>query len=269
MHSRHATAYVFQRVDGRWHVVVPIAGKLASQTLEAPHSTRAAAQAWLDGDEGRACVARIGGVSKPIGVSSGLLNRTRSRVLVAPDETAIGKRPATVLQALDRNAALWPDKVAVRFVGARGEEEASVTYAELRLRVEAAAADMVACGLQGSRVVFARHTSIPSLVELLGAMRAGATAVPVDPRLLLRNSSILEGLLRICAPAVLAVDGREAATVRAVVRRGHAARGSASQLGLSDAGGAAGRPRPAAVHLGIDFGSEGRHDHARQPHGER
>ncbi len=221
---RDGTAYVFERAHGRWHVVVPIAGKFSPQILEAAHATRVVAQQWLDSDEGRACVARIRDAFKLKRAPSARLPRSHAHqrsltssgtAAVCATKTLSADAPATLLQALDKNAVVFADKVAVRIVGAGGEEEASVTFAGLRALVEEKAEDMLARGLRGERVVFARQTSIAALVELLGAMRAGVTAVPVDPRSLLRTTSPLEAVLRICAPAVLATDARETAAVKA------------------------------------------------------
>lgn len=92
----------------------------------------------------------------------------RARGLQAP-------APATVLDRLDRTAGEHPGSPAL--TDAHGE----LTAAELLTRVRSIAAGLASIGVRhGDRVVIALPRTADAVTVVLGALRAGAVAVPVD-----------------------------------------------------------------------------------------
>jgi malonyl-CoA/methylmalonyl-CoA synthetase len=82
-----------------------------------------------------------------------------------------------------------------------------VTYGELRARVDEVAASLLGGGssLGGAAVAFLAPPSIDYVALLLGAMRAGGTAVPLSP---LHTAPELEHILAVARPAhVLGTEG--------------------------------------------------------------
>jgi amino acid adenylation domain-containing protein/FkbM family methyltransferase len=105
--------------------------------------------------------------------------------LAAAEDTALvlagaQGRPAApaapVLAAIAAAAARHPGAIAVV------EGERQVTYGELVARAGAVAARLIDAGIApGARVVLVAERSTAAIAALLGAWRAGVTAVPVDP----------------------------------------------------------------------------------------
>lgn len=86
-------------------------------------------------------------------------------------------QPAFLLdQLLSRAAARAPDAPALRM----GRQ--ALTYGELEARVDRLGAGLSAIGVSpGDRVAVYQPKSIEAVVAMLGALRAGAAYVPVDP----------------------------------------------------------------------------------------
>ncbi len=87
--------------------------------------------------------------------------------------------PALITDLLDRSARLYPDRVAVRIVGGP-----SLTYAELRERVERVAGALARTGVaRGDRVAVMAPAGLAFFDAYLGAAWLGAAAVPFSSRL--------------------------------------------------------------------------------------
>ncbi|MGO1768839.1 MAG: amino acid adenylation domain-containing protein, partial [Microbacterium sp.] len=81
----------------------------------------------------------------------------------------------TVLDALEASAGSQPDHPALV------DDAGSLTFAELRIRIEAMARALLLSDVQrGDRVAIALPRSADAIVAVLAAQRSGATAVPVD-----------------------------------------------------------------------------------------
>jgi amino acid adenylation domain-containing protein len=79
-------------------------------------------------------------------------------------------------QAIDRSAALFPQREAVRFAGQ------SLTYAALVRRANGLAHVLVAQGVRrGDRVGIFMNKSLDTAVAVYGIMKAGGVYVPLDP----------------------------------------------------------------------------------------
>ncbi len=103
-----------------------------------------------------------------------------------------------LIDLLTRAASASPDAVAVVYRGMRS------TYGELLQTVEHAAATLVGRGVRpGDRVPVVAGNHPGFVVGLFGALRAGATAIPVDPQFRLRE---LERTLADTAPRALVAD---------------------------------------------------------------
>ena len=103
--------------------------------------------------------------------------------------------PDGTLDALARRAAgRDPDGVALDFLGAR------TTFAELDDSIDRFARGLAAMGLRGGQRVSLHLPTCPAfVVALLGTMRAGGIAVPMNP---LYTEAELAGLMRQTTPAL-------------------------------------------------------------------
>ncbi len=87
------------------------------------------------------------------------------------------KHPATVWEMFETAARRFPDRPAV----VAGDRR--ITYAELHGQANRMAAGLVARGLKpGARVALLLDNEAEFVVSLLGCLRAGQIAVPMNPR---------------------------------------------------------------------------------------
>lgn len=121
-----------------------------------------------------------------------------------------GRSPSHVGELVARAAARVPDQPAIVDVSSGN----TLTWAELDAAVSAEAARLLAAGVaQGDRVVVRLANGAPFCVALLGAMRAGAVAVPHGPIAVPRELGMV---FADCRPAiVVAAEGDDAATTAA------------------------------------------------------
>jgi long-chain acyl-CoA synthetase len=86
-----------------------------------------------------------------------------------------------LLELLDSACERWKDRVALRMEGAAKER---LTYAELRALSSRVAGFLTAAGVvKGDRVILSGENRPEWAVSFFGILRAGAAAVPVDPKL--------------------------------------------------------------------------------------
>jgi len=131
---------------------------------------------------------------------------------------------------------------------ALAEGNARWTYAELHLRSEAIAADVSSklCGLSAPVAVLARHGP-ETIAALLGVLKAGATAVPLDPEM---TPSALSDYLA-ASGATCVVEGDR---VSALGVQGGLPTGNAPAL-IYFSSGSTGRPKPIRQsHTSVAFG---------------
>jgi len=124
--------------------------------------------------------ARIGSYS--------LVTDAARSVLPDPLEDLDASWPGSVADALARHARATPDRPAVLW------EDGELSYAELDRQVDQAATALRAAGIGRGDVVTIRGQRSPQLVpEIVGALRAGAAFVILDPAYPeQRNAEILE-----------------------------------------------------------------------------
>ena len=94
-----------------------------------------------------------------------------------PDPTVPLQAPEieSVLSSVARQVSMWPDAVAVSY------DDQATSYRELWNRTGQAAAALIEAGVQpGTTVGIITSRNLGQVVALLGALRAGAVAVPLD-----------------------------------------------------------------------------------------
>lgn len=91
-------------------------------------------------------------------------------------------RPRTAFEVLQRGAAEWPDRIALRYLPspARFEEHRDYTYTTLHARVCAAAALFVEHGARREDVVAVALPNLPETHFAIWGAQAVATAMPVN-----------------------------------------------------------------------------------------
>ena len=136
--------------------------------------------------------------------------------------------PSTLAHALQRRAALTPDRVALRFLADTPEQGVVLSYRALDLRARTIAGALQAEAAQGDRAVLLFPSGPDYVAAFFGCLYAGVIAVPAyppesarrhhqerllsilkdaEPRLLLTSSDLREPLQAIeSAPPVLCVD---------------------------------------------------------------
>ncbi len=106
----------------------------------------------------------------------------------------------TLVQALRRWAAVYPDRVAYRFLEDGEEEGAALTYAELDRRARALAAFLRREGGAGERALLLFPPGLDFVVSFLGCLYAGTVAVPAYPPRANRPDSRLQAIARDARP---------------------------------------------------------------------
>ncbi|BDG01919.1 AMP-binding protein [Anaeromyxobacter oryzae] len=150
-----------------------------------------------------------------------------------------------LLELLDSACVRWKDRVALRMAGSAKER---ITYGELRALSDRVAAFLAAAGVaRGDRVLLASENRPEWAVAYFGILRAGAAAVPVDPKL---SEAELLNLWRTAGARIglLSDDAAEAAPGLAA-RAAEAVPGARAVL-LGEA--LAGGPAPPATRVSPD-----------------
>ena len=136
--------------------------------------------------------------------------------------------PSTLAHALQRRAALTPDRVALRFLADTPEQSAVLSYRDLDLRARTIAAALQVDAALGDRVVLLFPSGPDYVAAFFGCLYAGVIDVPAyppesarrhhqerllsiiadaEPRLLLTSSPLRDPLQAIeSAPPVMCVD---------------------------------------------------------------
>ncbi|WP_095143824.1 non-ribosomal peptide synthetase [Pseudomonas sp. Irchel s3b6] len=89
--------------------------------------------------------------------------------------------PSTLVQALQRRAALTPDRMALRFLGETPEQGVVLSYRELDLRARTLAAALQAQTQPGDRAVLLFPSGPDYVAAFFGCLYAGVIAVPAYP----------------------------------------------------------------------------------------
>ncbi|WP_367254171.1 non-ribosomal peptide synthetase [Pseudomonas sp. stari2] len=136
--------------------------------------------------------------------------------------------PSTLVQALQRRAALTPDRLALRFLAETEEQAVVLSYRELDQRARTIAAALQAEAGFGDRAVLLFPSGPDYVAAFFGCLYAGVIAVPAyppesakrhhqerllsiiadaEPRLLLTSADLRDALQQIeSAPPLLCVD---------------------------------------------------------------
>jgi amino acid adenylation domain-containing protein/non-ribosomal peptide synthase protein (TIGR01720 family) len=141
--------------------------------------------------------------------------------------------PSTLVQALQRRAALTPDRVALRFLAETEDQAVVLSYRELDQRARVIAGALQAEADVGDRAVLLFPSGPDYVAAFFGCLYAGVIAVPAyppestrrhhqerllsiisdaEPRLLLTSAGLRDSLLHIeGAPPLLCVDTLDSA----------------------------------------------------------
>jgi long-chain acyl-CoA synthetase len=124
------------------------------------------------------------------------------------------KAQRDLLELLDASCDQWKDRTALRMAGARKER---ITYGELRDFSGRVAAFLSAAGVgKGDRVLLASENRPEWAVAYFGILRAGAAAVPVDPKL---SEAELANLWRTAGAKLALLSDETAALVPGLAAR--------------------------------------------------
>ncbi|PWE40145.1 non-ribosomal peptide synthetase [Pseudomonas prosekii] len=141
--------------------------------------------------------------------------------------------PSTLVQALQRRAALTPDRVALRFLAETADQTVVLSYRDLDQRARTIAGALQAEAAFGDRAVLLFPSGADYVAAFFGCLYAGVIAVPAyppesakrhhqerllsiisdaEPRLLLTSAGLQDALSQIDgAPPLLCVDTLDAA----------------------------------------------------------
>lgn len=83
---------------------------------------------------------------------------------------------ATLVEAMNAAAHLWPDRIALRF------RDAELTYRELHSRADSLAVELRSQGVKAESIVgIAMERSLDLIIALLATWKAGGAYLPLDP----------------------------------------------------------------------------------------
>ncbi|ROM93494.1 non-ribosomal peptide synthetase [Pseudomonas brassicacearum] len=146
--------------------------------------------------------------------------------------------PSTLVQALQRRAALTPDRIALRFLAETPEQAVVLSYRDLDLRARTIASALQTEARLGDRAVLLFPSGPDYVAAFFGCLYAGVIAVPAyppestrrhhqerllsiiedaEPRLLLTSAEVRDSLLQMSelnaahAPPSLCVDALDSA----------------------------------------------------------
>jgi acyl-CoA synthetase (AMP-forming)/AMP-acid ligase II len=142
----------------------------------------------------------------------------------------VAKQEPTFVERLRRHAAERPERVALRVLdkaarsastepASRAPEVRQLTYAELDLHARAVAAHLQSRAGRGERALILLPTSVEYVTAFLGALYAGAVAVPAYPPESQRRQHLdrVAGLARDCQPRFVVTSQREAPRLRELI----------------------------------------------------
>ena len=112
----------------------------------------------------------------------------------------------TIVDQFRALAAKEPEAVAFRFLAEDETVAGSLTRGELDARARAVAAELVARGLSGERVLLLYAPGLDFIVALFGCLYAGVVAVPAyppEPARLARTLPRLQAITADCRPALV------------------------------------------------------------------
>jgi len=116
-----------------------------------------------------------------------------------------------------RSAHESPTEPALAIVGADGQEQPAVTFADLRKLGEAASSHLHSLGASPGCIVFSAVTNTVASVALcIGVARCGATWAPADREL---NAEQVFRLLRLYEPRVSVLSGGRAEAAKSLLER--------------------------------------------------
>ena len=144
-------------------------------------------------------------------------------------ELAPLKSHATLSSLVDQMAERYEHAVAF----GRLEEDgiARTTFLDVKTRADAVAARLAALGVKkGDRVVISAHNHPDWPLSFLGIVRAGATAVPVDPAM---DPAAFANVVRESEARVVLWDAKVEAVVSAVLLRELAGEGASGATGMA------------------------------------
>jgi acyl-CoA synthetase (AMP-forming)/AMP-acid ligase II len=101
----------------------------------------------------------------------------------------------TLVELLHQRASRRPRDIAYRFIHESGNSDYTISYQELDVRARNIGKALQQNGLQGERVILVASTDPEFVTSFFGTLYAGAIAVPLSPRLILRAASGLEATL--------------------------------------------------------------------------
>ena len=134
-----------------------------------------------------------------------------------------GREAETLGTILRHRVEQTPDRLILRFVGDRDEQELRLTYAELDRRARAVAARLLDAGAAGKRALILHAPGAEYVIALYGCFYAGVVAVPAYPPRFNRPLPRLRSLIADC-------QAEFALTSRALIERSALARASDSEL---------------------------------------
>ncbi|HKH43546.1 MAG TPA: AMP-binding protein, partial [Thermoanaerobaculia bacterium] len=121
----------------------------------------------------------------------------------------------SLVKVLRHWARVAPGRRAYTFLADGEDDERTLSYGDLDLRVRAVAARLQALGLPGERVLLLFPPGLDYPVAFLGCLAAGAVAVPAYPPTGSRGVPRLQAILADCAPRCILTT----AALRPVVER--------------------------------------------------
>jgi nonribosomal peptide synthetase protein BlmIV len=134
------------------------------------------------------------------------VERTRSPI---GEAELVLQSPRSIVDLLDREASLRPDRIAFVYLRDGEEPTQTRTYAALRGRARAIAKDLSRLYARGERVVLFFAPGLEFIEAFFGCLYAGLVAVPLPVPRLQRGDEKLRAVLADAAPACVLTDARD------------------------------------------------------------